>query len=165
MCRGKTPHPSNTCYDNWPFSSGICQKMALTRCHDEKVGKSCCISCGLGPGMTPADSYCIDRWGPQECESRRDELCSRYPEKCQRTCGLCNCKDKWAECPEYAKKYCVLEKYKKGCCKSCGLGPGMTPAASNCVDVWPAATCSARQDKYCRKEKYLKYCRKTCGKC
>merc|ERR1711936_1488525 len=47
------------------------------------------------------------------------------------------CVDKYSNCPTLAKTNCYKEKYKTDCCISCGLGEGMTPAASNtCYDTY-----------------------------
>jgi len=68
------------------------------------------------------------------------------------------CTDFFRNCPELAKDVCWEPHIKTICCKSCGLGTGMTPAASNtCYDRYGncADLCSWIPDQ----------CKKSCGKC
>merc|ERR1719266_2471713 len=48
-CAGMTPVASNSCADQF----GNCKELAQTMCYRSRVKKACCISCGLGKGMTP----------------------------------------------------------------------------------------------------------------
>ena len=78
LCEGLTPHPSNTCWDE--FSN--CPSLAETSCY--KYQSQCCLSCGLGEGMEPAASVeCYDTW------TNCPDLCSWYPDQCKKSCGLC----------------------------------------------------------------------------
>ena len=66
------------------------------------------------------------------------------------------CEDKYTNCPELAENKCF--RFSEHCQKSCGLCPGMTPAASNtCYDNYDncADLCSWIPDQ----------CKKSCGKC
>ena len=55
-----------------------------------------------------------------------------------------------------------MDKYKKDCCISCGLGEGMTPATSNtCYDKY--SNCPSIAETKCYKEKYKTDCCVSCG--
>ena len=102
LCGEETPHPSNTCWDEYRD----CPERAKTKCH--KVGKNCkrvregaifwssykylnTQSCGLCPGMT------------------------RHPTN---DCGDTSTKD----CAKHAEDSCYQAHIAKECCLSCGLG-------------------------------------------
>ena len=81
LCKGMTPHDSNTCPDLYPS----CKTYWNQHCDKEKVRKEyCCISC------KGAASLCKDTWG-KACQERRDEFCPvpEYAKMCKKTCRLC----------------------------------------------------------------------------
>ena len=157
----------DTCRDQ----ASWCSDYAKTRCYEDYdySKKKCCKSCGLGPGMTPVASNCVDLWGQEDCSSRRDEMCNgRNVKYCTRTCGFCTCEDSSADCPRLAETSCWKKETRQKCCKSCGLGPHMILADSFCVDIWPAAKCATlkRQGpRNCKCSHIYTKCLKTCGKC
>jgi len=79
LCKGMTPHDSNTCPDQWD----TCKTYWSNYCHEERVRKWCCISC-------KGKSTCVDTWG-RHCRERKDEFCSHPEDRkmCKKTCGLC----------------------------------------------------------------------------
>ena len=84
LCKGMTPHISNTCPDKW----AACPKFAKTMCGMPDYAKGCCMSCGLGEGMTPVPSVkCFDEY--RKCASQKEEYCKKHASVCKATCGGC----------------------------------------------------------------------------
>jgi len=83
LCKGLTPHESNTCYDTY----GNCPTLAQDYCYKETTGSKCQKSCGLCEGMTPAKSYtCYNKF------SNCADLCGNenYAKNdCKAACGNC----------------------------------------------------------------------------
>jgi len=85
LCKGMTPHISNTCPDKWEG----CPKFAETMCGMPEYAKGCCMSCGLGEGMTPVPSNtCFDEY--RKCATHKEKMCKEHADKCKRTCGGCS---------------------------------------------------------------------------
>jgi len=80
LCKGMTPHPSNTCPDYWPS----CKTYFSKHCDVEMYREKCCMSC---KGV----STCKDRWPSKNCDRRRKLYCAkpRLAKMCRKTCGLC----------------------------------------------------------------------------
>jgi len=87
LCKGKVhnkPHVTNKCPDRWKN----CPKFAKTLCGKKAYGEGCCLSCGLGEGMTPVPSVtCFDEY--TNCDEKKEEYCQKYGDKCKATCGKC----------------------------------------------------------------------------
>jgi len=79
LCKGMTPHESNTCPDVW----ATCSTYWRNYCDRPGVKTNCCMSCKKNPG-------CSDIW-ESGCVERRDEFCpdKYYRKMCKKTCGLC----------------------------------------------------------------------------
>ena len=72
------PAASNTCYDSY----NNCASLAEKKCYKDWMKTDCCISCGLGAGMTPAASNtCWDKY--TNCA----DLCSWYASDCKKSCS------------------------------------------------------------------------------
>jgi hypothetical protein len=123
LCKGMTPHKSNTCWDMWTKCSEYAKD---GRCTIPSYKKNCCISCKSAPPPP-----CFDEWG--SCVSRRDEFCPvpEYANMCKKTCGGCEsspapgpgpaCIDTWGHhCVSRAKEFCPVPQYAKMCKKTCG---------------------------------------------
>merc|ERR1712123_460223 len=80
LCKGMTPHPSNTCPDYWPS----CKTYWKNYCDHKEYKEKCCMSC------KGVKIPCKDVWG-DSCVSRRDEFCANagWATMCKKTCGLC----------------------------------------------------------------------------
>jgi len=80
LCKGMTPHPSNTCPDYWPS----CKTYFKNYCDHKEYKEKCCMSC------KGVKIPCKDVWG-DSCVSRRDEFCANagWATMCKKTCGLC----------------------------------------------------------------------------
>merc|ERR1711962_637704 len=120
------------CFDEWDD----CTYNYIEKyCFLERVAQNCRKSCGLCPGMTPANSFtCFDKWG--NCRDNVEEYCYKKSvrQNCPKSCGLCpgvtqarsyTCWDEWANCPALAsspEKDCnpewVSQEYRK-CCGLC----------------------------------------------
>jgi len=73
------------------------------------------------------------------------------------------CIDKWSNCPQLAQKWCYQDRIGKGCAKSCGLCPGMTPARSyTCYDKF--SNCASLAP-WCDRDYYKNNCKITCTGC
>jgi len=74
------------------------------------------------------------------------------------------CVDKYSNCRELAEDYCYQSGIAKGCPKSCGLCPGMTPARSyKCYDKY--SNCYA-YTRYCNNNMNIANgCVRTCTNC
>jgi len=72
------------------------------------------------------------------------------------------CEDKWSNCPDLAQASCYKASIANDCKKSCGLCPGMTPAASvTCYDTY--GNCPSLAETNCHK--WGEACKKSCGLC
>merc|ERR1712168_956706 len=71
------------------------------------------------------------------------------------------CEDKWAHCEDLVENMCYDEETAENCRESCGLCPGMTPAASvTCYDYF--SNCWL----LCSYGQFASYgCQRTCGMC
>jgi len=100
--------------------------------------------CGVGKTMVTVDCGAVN--GPTDAP-----LTTAAP-----------CDDKWSNCPDLAQKSCYKSWVADDCKKSCGLCPGMTPAASNtCYDTY--GNCAELAETNCNK--YADACKKSCGLC
>jgi len=100
--------------------------------------------CGVGKTMVTVDCGAVN--GPTDAP-----LTTAAP-----------CEDKWSNCPELAQKSCYKTWVADDCKKSCGLCPGLTPAASNtCYDTY--GNCADLAKTNCNK--YADACKKSCGLC
>merc|ERR1712123_76108 len=73
LCKGMTPHPSNTCPDYWPS----CKTYFKNYCDQKEYKEKCCMSC-KGVGGASCWSH-----------SRRDKFCANagFATRCKKTCG------------------------------------------------------------------------------
>ena len=72
------------------------------------------------------------------------------------------CEDKWFNCPSLAASSCYKEAIARDCRRSCGLCPGLTPAASNtCYDKFGNCPDLAQTNCY----RWGWDCLKSCGLC
>ena len=70
------------------------------------------------------------------------------------------CEDIYTNCDQLAQDYCYSDRIANSCKKSCGLCPGMTPAASvTCFNKY-GSSCK----NYCNTQ-WAKNCTKACGLC
>merc|ERR1712123_534217 len=98
--------------------------------------------CGIGENMVTVS--CGSTTGPTDAP-----LTTKAP-----------CVDKWSNCPDLAERTCYKSSTAADCQKSCGLCPGLTPAASNtCYDVY--GNCEELAKTNCKK--YASECKKSCG--
>eukprot|EP00091_Calanus_sinicus_P019505 TRINITY_DN4921_c0_g1_i1.p1 TRINITY_DN4921_c0_g1~~TRINITY_DN4921_c0_g1_i1.p1 ORF type:complete len:544 (-),score=125.89 TRINITY_DN4921_c0_g1_i1:96-1598(-) len=82
LCKGMTPHKTNTCPDVWPEA---CKTHARDgRCTESSIKSNCCLSCG---SIRPT---CKDEWG-DDCRSKRSFICpkAKWAKYCKKTCGGC----------------------------------------------------------------------------
>jgi len=127
LCEGMTPHPSNTCWDEWPSCPYKC---------DTSRKKECKYSCGLcGANSSDSDETapdCEDKMG--NCDEIKSWACKMddWKVSCKKTCGLCgsnsskkarnpDCKDKMRNCDEIKSWACKRDDWKVSCKKSCNL--------------------------------------------
>merc|ERR1712123_303571 len=97
--------------------------------------------CGIGENMVTIS--CGSTTGPTDTP-----LTTKAP-----------CVDKWTNCPDLAERNCYKSSTAADCQKSCGLCPGLTPAASNtCYDGY--SNCADVCSWYSGSE-----CNLACGKC
>jgi C1A family cysteine protease len=105
-----------------------CADLAKTSCYKSSTAESCAKSCGLCPGMTPAESVtCYDKY--TNCADMAVTSCyqSNISGSCAKSCGLCpgmtpaasyTCYDQYSNCPQLTA-YCSQDNIKAGCKKSC----------------------------------------------
>ena len=75
------------------------------------------------------------------------------------------CKDKYKNCPDVASSSCWHSTVSEACRVSCGLCPGMTPAASNfCYNKYSNCDQLAALG-FCNNEKVKQGCKFVCGSC
>jgi len=100
--------------------------------------------CGIGKSMVTLDCEAVA--GPTDAP-----LTTEAP-----------CDDKFSNCPALAEKSCYKDYVKDNCPQSCGLCPGLTPAASNtCYDMFN--NCPDLAETNCHK--FGDQCKKSCGLC
>jgi len=73
------------------------------------------------------------------------------------------CIDKYSNCPDLARTACYQDHIAKGCAKSCGLCPGMTPNRSyTCYNKFSNCPSLAA---YCGQDNIKNNCKMTCTGC
>jgi len=81
---GPTDEPLETAAPCEDMSSN-CVDLAATYCYEPNIASACGKSCGLCPGMTPAESYtCYDLY--PHCNTLCD---TSFKPDCKLSCGLC----------------------------------------------------------------------------
>jgi hypothetical protein len=121
------PDLDRPCYDVY----SNCPELALTSCYIPDIATNCVLSCGLCPGLDPAESNtCYDAYS--NCAELAQTLCydKDTSKHCLRSCGLCpgmtpapsyTCYDAFSNCKQLAVTSCFQPDIGSKCLKSCGL--------------------------------------------